>query len=568
MNNLLRRQEYNQLGARLKQDFDSFKSHIREIGENFVPRRPEFMYEDSTKGDKRYNRLIDNTPLIAVRTASAGMMGGITSPSRPWFKLQSSTASLNDSAKVKKWLDDVTILMSMTISKSNFYNQLPVVYTDMLAFATSALLVEEDFEEVSRCYPIPIGSYYIATDDRGKGNTFFRVFNMTVRQIVKKFGMNRTTGKIDWKNISDSVKSKYENNEMTTKIQVCHIIAPNADYLPGSLIGKRRQFISVYYEQATDSDGKFLSDAGYDYFPVLTPRWAVTGNSAWGVECPCMIALGDAKALQLMQKRMAEAVDKMVRPPMKGPTSLKTSKPSILPGEVTYDDTTEASGGLRPVFETNPRVQELMIGIQDHQKRINTALFVDLWLMITNDTRNERATATEIHEGKEEKLIALGPVYEQLNQDLLDPYIELMFSFMLARGMIPEVPEELQGQDIKVEYISIMAQAQKLIGIGGIERMVSFTANLASMWPEAAESLDADETMQIMADRLSIPPGMIKPPEELEKIRAAKAQADAKNAQAASAMNAAKAVKDLAGAKMGQGSALDAAIDGAEGAQA
>ena len=54
---------------------------------------------------------------------------------------------------------------------------------------------------------------------------------------------------------------------------------------------------------------------------------------------------------------------------------------------------------------------------------------------------------------------------ERLNDELLDPLIDRTFAIMLRVGLIPPPPQQLQGQSIKVEYTSILAQAQKLLGI-------------------------------------------------------------------------------------------------------
>lgn len=555
-----KRQQYDALKTQLEVERSSFITQWTELGENLAPRSPRFVVTDVNQGDKRFNKLMDNTPIMAMRTAKAGFMSGVTSPARPWFNLATPDPEKAELPNVKSWTGTVTKRMLTMFSNSNLYNVLPVVYEGLLGFSTSAMLVEEDAEEVMRCYPLPIGSYAIAVDYRLRVNTFTREFTMTADQIVRKFGMNPATGTISWTNISESVKAAYETTKSQSRFQVCQVIAPNPDYKPNSPFGKHKLYISTYYEKGESE--KFLREAGYDYFPVLCPRWQTTGEDAWGTTCPGMEALGDCKALQLMQKRLMESIDKFVRPPMKGPSALRNTKASIVPGDITYDDTPDAAGGFRPVMEIQPRVQELMVAIQDHQRRINTAFFVDLFLMLANSDRRQ-ITAREVEERHEEKLLALGPVLEQLNQDLLDPLIKLAFQFMQDRGMIPPPPEELQGLELEIEYISIMAQAQKLVGIGGVERMVQFVSGLGTVWPEALQKLDAKQTVDIMADFLSVPAGMIRSDETVDDIEAQQAEAQRLQAQGANAMNAAATMKDLSQAKLENGqTALDAAMNG------
>jgi hypothetical protein len=112
---------------------------------------------------------------------------------------------------------------------------------------------------------------------------------------------------------------------------------------------------------------------------------------------------------------------------------------------------------------------------------------------MTMDERNQRATAREVAERHEEKLIALGPTLERLHDELLDKLIERVFGICMRRGLIPPPPQELQGASVKVEYISIMAAAQRLLGVSAVERLASFAGNLAAAQPEALDKIDFDE---------------------------------------------------------------------------
>src|SRR5690606_39255971 len=116
------------------------------------------------------------------------------------------------------------------------------------------------------------------------------------------------------------------------------------------------------------------------------------------------IMLGDVKMLQLEQQRKLEAIDKMVRPPMTGPTSLRNNPASLLPGSVTYVDTPTAGGGYRPAMEVNLSLTELGKDIRDTQDRIRQAGYADLFLMLANMEGIQPRNTFEIAERKEEKL--------------------------------------------------------------------------------------------------------------------------------------------------------------------
>lgn len=569
-----KRKSFDLLRTQLESERSSFISHWRDLGEHIFPRRPRFTTSENNKGDRKNQKIIDATATLAARTLRSGMMSGVTSPARPWFRLAVPSPDLMESGPVKNWLHVVSERMSSVFIKSNLYNVLPTVYGDMGVFATAAMFVEEDIDDVVRFYSFPIGSYTISTDHKGKVNIFNREFRMTVRQVVNRFGKMDGEGEIDWSNISLHIKSMYESGNTEQWIDICHVIQPNEEYDGKRLESKFKKFKSCYYEKgsgsaqqsyfstASDDQEKVLRESGYDYFPVLCPRWEVTGEDQYGTECPGMIALGDIKALQMMQKRKAQAIEKMVNPPLVGPSSLQNSRTSILPGDTTFLDVREGQQGLRPIHEVNPRVNELIMDIQEYQNRIRRAFYEDLFLMLASSDRRQ-ITAREIDERHEEKLLALGPVLEQLNQDLLDPLIDITFNIMLRQGLIPTPPEEIQGMDLRVEYISIMAQAQKLAGVASIERFAGFANSIVQVNPESMDKIDMDQMLDVYADRLSLQPGIVRPDEDVERMRANRAMQQEKAQQMESLAQGAKVVSDLSSAPMEGDNALTRLINNA-----
>lgn len=469
---------------------------------------------------------------------------------------------------VKTWLADCSRRMYNAYRKTNFYQVAPIVYGDIGCFGTGAFFVDEDIENVARFYPMPIGSYCIANDARLRVRVFSREFMMTVRQIVEKFAYNPYTGELDWSRVSEYVKRAWDQSNYEQWVVVRHIVQPNNRFNPRMMDSMYKKYESVYYEPGGTSTGtnyqnnqdeeKYLSEKGYDYFPVLAPRWELSGFDVYATDCPGMTALGDIKALQKMQKRKAEAIEKMVRPPMVGSAALKNQKATILPGDITYVDNRKGEELFRPAYQVDPRIQEMMQDINDHQKRIQKAFYEDIFLMLALSDRRE-VTATEIAEKKEEKLIALGSVYDRLNEDMLDPMTEIVFSLMWQQGRLPEPPPELQGvEEIGVEYTSVMAQAQKLLGLSSVERFSGFVMNLAGQTQDMTilDKVDIDQMIDVYADRLGIDPSLVRPDNVVAEMRQARIEQQQAAQQQQAIMQGAKAAKDLAGADMAGDNAL------------
>lgn len=561
-----RRKKYEILRTQLENERSSFLPHWRQLGDFILPRRPRFFTSDVNKGDRRNQKIVDSTATLSARTLRSGLMSGITSPAREWKKLTTPDPDMAEFGSVKEWLDVVNRRMSSIFLRSNLYNILPTSYGDLGVFGTSPISIEEDFDDVVRFQSFPVGSYMIAKDDRGQVNTFHRDFRMTVRQLVMKFGVkDERTGKAKFDNFSKHIKNLWDRGSYQTWIDIRHTITPNDEHDPDRLEAKYKKFGSCYYEAGSSSAGSnyfngseddlFLKESGFDLFPILCPRWEVTGEDVYGTSCPGMEALGDIKALQKMQARKAEAIEKMVRPPMIAPTALRREKATVLPGDVTFYDEREGQRGFRPAYEVNPRVNELVMDIQEYQHRIQRCFYEDLFLMLANSDRRQ-ITAREIDERHEEKLLALGPVLEQLNQDLLDPLITNTFEFMNRQGYLPPPPKELQGVKLKIEYVSVLAQAQKLAGISGIERFTGFVGQIGQVHPDALDKINSDELIDVYGDRMGIEAKIIRTDDEVAQIRQQRQQAQQAQAQAEMIKQGAGAAKDLSQANMDQDSAL------------
>lgn len=542
--------------------------HWTTLANFILPRRLQLSPDETNQKDLRNTDIINNTATLASRTLSSGMMAGITSPSRPWFRLTLPDASLSEEGPVKEWLHLVAELMGSIFLQSNLYNALPILYADLGVFGTASMLAEEDFEDVLRFQTLPVGSYSLALNDKLEVDVFFREFRLTVRQVVERFAIVGKDGKPNMSKFSQGVRDNYKNDHLDNWVDVRHVIQRNKEHDPRNLTSKLYQ--SIYYEKGADSSvphstapEKFLRESGYDFFPVLSPRWKVTGEDVYGQDCPGMTALGDIKALQVLEKRKGQAIDKMVNPPLMGPGSLRQSAVSILPGDMNYIDITSGQQGLGPVFQVNFDTAAVSAEIREHELRIRRAFYEDLFLMLATSDRRQ-ITATEIDERKEEKLLALGPVLEQLNQDLLDPLIDIAFDVMTRQGLIPEPPEELQGTTLKVEYISIMHAAQKLSGLAGIERLTQFIGETAALQPDVLDKMDFDELIDEYSKIIGAPPKLIRTDEMVAEIRVKRAEAEAAAQQAEQLKATAGAAKDLASADLDGNNALAASLKQAE----
>ena len=540
--------------ASMKQERESYIPQWREISDYIAPRRGRFLLTDTNDGKKRFNSIIDNTAVRANRTLAAGLMAGVTSPARPWFRLATPDPQMAEFAPVRRYLHFVERLMREVFNQSNFYNGIHTIYTELGAFCTGAMILDEDFEDVLRAYPLTVGEYALGLSERMEVNTLSREYRLTVWQTVARFGL---------KNVSTGVREAYSRGQYDQWVDCLHLIYPNPDYQQGKLGPRGFPWSSVYLElnaSAPRDAELFLRESGYREFPVVAPRWDVRGGDIYGIG-PGMEALGDAKQLQSQQRRKSQGIDKMVSPPMTGPASLANQPSNTLPGGLTFVDAATAQQGFRPAYQVDPKLGELRLDMADVQMRIKETFYEDLFRMVTELDRRQ-ITAREIDERHEEKLLMLGPVLERLHNELLDKVIDRTFAIMSRNGMLPDAPRELQGQELKVEYISVLAQAQRAIGVGGIERLTGYAVSLAQVKPDVLDKVDFDQAIDEYAEMLGVPPDIVLADDVVEKRRAARAQAEAEAAKAQQAQIAADSAAKLGQAQLNDGStALDRMVN-------
>ena len=552
-----RRVRYQALASALKVERQvGFDAHWKELGDYFMPRRTRFWTGDRNRGDKRNQNIIDSTGRFSARTLASGLHAGLTSPARPWMKLTTHNPELAKQADVKQWLHEVSELMLTIFATSNLYNVLPIVYGDLGIFGTAAMAIIEDTRDVFRAYAFPTGSFALGQDARGLVATFVREYQLTVRQVVEDYGVQPNGRDIDWSRISSAVHTAWNRGDYETTVDVCWMVKPNEMADPKKLGAKYLPFSSCHFELAGSPD-VFLRESGYKTFPIMAPRWDITGEDSYGTDCPGMTALGDNKQLQVMQKRKAQLLAKAVDPPLVGPSSLRTQKTSLMPGDITYLDVREGMQKLGPIHETRLEgFQHLSADVADVQYRVQRAFYEDLFLMLARSDAgrgSQPVTAREIDERHEEKLLALGPVLERTNDELLDPIVDRVYEMMDRAGLIPPPPESLNGIELRVEYISILAQAQKLVGVVGQDRFLQSTAALIGIEPTIAHKIDWNQVVDNYADMLGVDPKLVIPTDQAKATVAAAQQAMQAQQQAEQNNLNAKSLEAASKAKLDNG---------------
>jgi len=533
INALTNKQRYMKRWSMLRAERATWLTDYLDLIDYVLPMSGRFFYTDVNKGNKvqRAKKIYDSTSGRSLRVLAAGLMAGMTSPARPWFRLALPDRELMRRYEVRRWLEDVTGIMRDVFARSNTYRVLHQMYTELGAFGTASAVIVPDYENVIHLFPLTLGEYCLATNSKGQVDTLYREMQMTVGQLIDQFGID---------NVSVSTRQLYERGNFDQWVLCQHAIEPRRARDMTKLDAKNMRFKSCYYEVGGDPDpNKMLGESGFKRFPGLAARWNVTGNDVYGTG-PGHDALPDIRQLQHEQLRKGQAIDYQTNPPLAVPAHLKEAGINRLPGGVQYVDSVGPDNSIRSMFDVRLDLSHLQNSILDVRERIRGHFYEDLFLMLANDTRSG-ITATEIAERHEEKLLMLGPVLERLHNELLDPLIDSTFERLSDAGVLPPPPEELRGIELNVEYVSMLAQAQRAVGLQSFDRTIATVGSIAGAKqdPSVWDKIDTDKVIDEYTDALGVPLRVIRPDEEVAAMRAQRQQQQAAAQGLAAAQQAA-----------------------------
>jgi hypothetical protein len=536
--------------------------HWRELADYFLPRRYKWLITPNMmgRGSPINQHILDSTGGIYAQRLAAGLISGKSSPTSPWFRLKVGRIDSTKTDPTSLWLAECERLLYLIFSESNFYNSMAVFYHDLVVFGTAVIIIYDDFKNVINCINPCAGEFYLDIDGKYRPRIFYREFTLTVDAVVNEFGLDR---------VSPSIRQLYTDRSganRTKEVIVAHAIEPNDD-------GCARQwgydpdaaFREAYWEWGgtTSPQGGvnqqpfFLRRKAYYEQRAIAGRWDTVSNDAYG-RSPAMDALPDQKQIQLEQRRKAQAIDKMVNPPLVADIQLKNSPANLTPGGITYVQGFAAAGrpGFASVYETKFPVQEIVQDLVEVKSRISQTFFNDILRVASQYETRSNVTAVEWDLRKSESLVMLGPVLERLDNEVLKPIVETVFAIANRAGILPPAPAAVQGAQLTIDFQGMLLQAQQATQAASIERVLNLTGQLVGVKPDAMDNVDTDYAIEKIAALLNNDPKMIRSEDALAAIRAQRAQQEQQAQQAQIAQQLSAGAKNLATSPVSPDNAL------------
>lgn len=518
------------------------------------------------RGSPLNDAIIDSTGQLAVRTCKSGMWTGLTSPSRPWFKLGVGLPWIKLDADGKDWYEDAEQKAYTVLAQSNFYDIMAQGFEDEVVFGTAPVVCYEDAEDIARFYLPCAGEYYLDVGARLTTDTYAREFTYNVKQIVEFAGLE---------NCPPQIRSLWAQGgaSLQREFVVGHMIEPNYALARNGLTAEKVNIIpqaftwrEVYWLRGM-ATARPLSKRGFHGQPFAAFGWKRASNDPYA-RSPCMDALGDVKQTQVQTLRENEFLEKGVRPPMGADVALKNEPASIMPAQITYTDTAGGKKGFWPLFEVNPA---WLAGIREGKKEVNArvdkCLFVDLFMAISRMEGVQPRNELELTKRDLERLQELGPVIA-LNEGALDILLRRVLDILERRKLLKPKPPSLLNVPLKITYVSIMRLAQKSAEAVAMKDGFATAGALSSAAkaagvPDPIRVINLDAALRHYLEITNFPSTSTFTEDEVKQHDMIRAKAQQQAAMPGQAMAAVNAAKTLAQTPLNKDTALGAITGGA-----
>ncbi len=526
------------MALKLKLDKKSYQSKVKQMEDNrqqYLKRwkairdyqLPYIGIFDDTADSTDYARRRDTNIYHSVawqanQAFAAGVMSGLTPPSRQWFRLNWASEDMKQYPEAGELLDRRMTILQDVLLKSNFYNAIHSTYLE-LAFGQAPLAIFQDSDTGVHFVPFTIGTYMMENGPDGVVDTFCTKFEMTARQLVDKYGEEK---------IPTEIKADLSGGGVKTKYKVYWLVEPNRFHDRNKEVMDKyhMKYLSIYWLEASSAED-FLDIGGFEEWPIPVARYLVTGNETYG-KGPGWFAEGDSKGLQKLEKDDIVAVELGIKPPMMGSATAAKQGINLVPGSYTIVGRDEP---VKPLFQTQVNLQHLQEKILDLQDRVKRSYSADLFMMLER-LEDKNMTAQEVLQRKQEQLQQLGPVVQRLQFEFLRLIIERVYNILDRAGIFPtaedpDLLELMSREEVTIEYISPLAQAQKMAGLTNIEQAIAFTGQLAQFDQSVIDKVNWSKAVDSYFDMVGAPASLRRSDKEFEEIQQQKAEAMAKQQQ-------------------------------------
>lgn len=519
----------------LKRTYEKKDKRYQEIRDLLAPGTGVFDSSDSLENTSiNYTKLLDSEPCSYLDTTTAGLYGGLINPATRWFDITINKSRPQyqglDLYSISHALENAKEFIYFLFARSNFYSAMRPVLSEWIRYGLGVMLIEERDWDFIFFNPLTIGEYYLGINEHGEYDKLARTLTFTAEQMVKKFGKDKCP---------ERVVETYEKGDYEATFEVKHLICPNSDT---GLVPSVFKYMDLYWIEGNEQC-RFLRKSGFHSNPIVVFSWERKNiRTIYPLGIGEKI-LGDVKELQFTVKSLNINKSYLANPALALHTSL--GKKPVLPGSRFYTDQ-DPSKVAAEIYRVNPYIAELEDSRARLLEKIRRISLADILLLFAQQQQPNK-TATEVSAIVREQMTLLAPVYLQAKEGL-NAIFKRVFDICKRRGVLREL-ENLNIQDMDVEFLSSIAKAQKMAEIGSIQELVQYIAALGQIKPGALDYINEDAIIKDVAERLGNA-SKINSDEEVANLRQAQAEQQQQMAQLEMEAERMKMLKDASKAEI------------------
>ena len=550
-----------------------FEAEVNNIITYVTHGRRKISDKRQNKGKRTGIETYDSTALESVNIFVDGLTGVTLSRSLRWFayalpgKMQFSRTSLmrgwngkklDEFPDVKVWLTDFEDAMYAAFLKSNLYDIVGQVVRDAVSLGTVSPILEEDVAKERFVIQVPhFRECYLAEDRFGVVDTNYRVYDLSLRNLVKKFGLEKM------KEVIPSFDTAYEKNPYQEK-EILHAIYPREDVEPGRLDRAGLPIAGDWFLSNEEAPTKIIEESGYPEMPSFSWRWRKNSDEGYG-RSPVWDAMVEIMTGQQQGRINLVAGQKAAEPPMVGHNDLRNT---VNQGPKGWTWVNNMDQMPKPLNE-NMQIPYSVEAQARTDEKIRAHLQTDFFIMLSRAALAKvELTATQVFEMSGEKAIIIAGRVGQMESEFMNPLHGRAVSIEGRAGRLPEPPDivlESGNSDWEIEYLGPFSQIQKrLYKSKGIRAGLEALGQMAAIYPEAPLVIDPIQTARDLWEASGGPVKNFRDLEEVEAIMKQQSEAAALEGQGPAIAQLLKAVPGL-GKEIGEGSPLQKLLTEGEG---
>lgn len=516
---LLRRYE------ELRGNRGTWEAHWQEISDYGVGRR-DFNTHSITKGRKRQSQIFDPSFMHAGKMLASGLHSQISNPATRWFRLKLEDDRLMDIEEIAIWIQKAEEQMYNAFNRpeAGYTTAQREAYSDIVYFGTGGVFMADGGPRGVIFMSAPLSGLYLGENSEGRLNTYMWLRRMTSAQIAEEYG----------KGASERARKSIDAGRYEEEYEVLRIVMPRTDPQISSVGTKGMPWAS--YHILVD-EKKIVREGGYHERPFAVARWDKDSGEIYG-RGPGITALVSQKVLNEQKKTVLKAAQKRVDPSLVVPGGGVITALQTQPGGISVAKSAYMQGGRSPIY-TLDAGSDLPIGLEmiDRERQdIRSSFHWELLQLIQHTPGTTPMTATQVSEIAANQQRVVSPILGGIQEELLEPEVERVFGIEYRAGRMPPVPAMLDGQNIRVEYISPAARAQRHFDAKAVTEMMAVAAEYGQFDPVALKMVNAEEAIRVIADAKGVPVGVMRSRRELQEMleaeqRLAEEQAQMQQAQ-------------------------------------